>query len=1027
MLSNLIRFSLTQRIFILLMAVGVMLIGAVSWMNIPIDAFPEISPTQVKVILKAPGMTAEEIEAQVTLPLETELLGIPNQQILRSTTKYAITDITLDFVEGTDIYWARQQVAERLNNIWANLPEGLEGGIAPMSTPLSEMFMFSLENPQLSLIERRQILEWEIRPLLRTIDGVADVNILGGFAKTYQISPDPVKLSVLGLTLDQLAQHIQANNVNGNIGRLDVGNDALIIRGEGRIENIDQLRNMVISATAQQSIRLSDVAQVSIGNLSRYGSVTRNGEETTEAIVISLKNANTAQVIEGVSNKLKQIEKTLPEGSVINVFYNRKNLIDTAIGTIEEALLIAVILVIIVLTLFLGNIRAALVVSMILPLSALSTFWLMNIFDMSANLMSLGGLVIAIGMLVDASVVVVENVVNQLGRKAPLPKLHMVFRACKDVAVPVVSGTIIVMIVFSPLLTLTGLEGKLFKPVALTIVFAMFCALILSLTVIPALASMLIKVHDSGDPRFVIALKNAYRRTLSNTLARPAPLIIGILLALGISAVQFVYLGKTFMPVLDEGDIIVQLEKSPNITLSASTELDIQIENALLKQVPEISQIVARVGADEIGLDPMGLNESDVFMELKPRSEWRFDSKEELVDAMREVLKQFPGINFGFTQPIQMRVSEMLTGSTGDVTIKIFGQELAELAQLAQLATKITEVTRATTGSVDVKTAVTEGGEFLNISLKPEVAQRYEMTITELSNYLRAQFETVAVSEIIQGKRKTPVVLAVSANTALRPSTLNDIKNNFILMPDASLVPLYEIADITFKQGPILVERENSNRFSVVTTNVSGRDIVGFVEELEQTLNSTLTLPSGYVLSFGGEFENQQRATNNLMMVVPLSLLLILIILFTTFGSLAKSALILVNIPFAVMGGIFALFISGQYLSVPASVGFIALLGIAVLNGVVMVSYFEQTRLEISDVLTRTVEGATRRLRPVLMTAMTAMFGLAPLAFASGPGAEIQKPLAIVVIGGLFTSTLTTLYLLPVFYKWMELRNARNQ
>jgi heavy metal efflux system protein len=1024
MLSNLIRFSLTQRIFILLMAVGVMLIGAVSWMNIPIDAFPEISPTQVKVILKAPGMTAEEIEAQVTLPLETELLGIPNQQILRSTTKYAITDITLDFVEGTDIYWARQQVAERLNNIWANLPEGLEGGIAPMSTPLSEMFMFSLENPQLSLIERRQILEWEIRPLLRTIDGVADVNILGGFAKTYQITPDPVKLSVLGLTLDQLAQHIQANNVNGNIGRLDVGNDALIIRGEGRIENIDQLRNMVISATAQQSIRLSDVAQVSIGNLTRYGSVTRNGEETTEAIVISLKNANTAQVIEGVSNKLKQIEKTLPEGSVINVFYNRKNLIDTAIGTIEEALLIAVILVIIVLTLFLGNIRAALVVSMILPLSALSTFWLMDIFDMSANLMSLGGLVIAIGMLVDASVVVVENVVNQLGRKAPLPKLHMVFRACKDVAVPVVSGTIIVMIVFSPLLTLTGLEGKLFKPVALTIVFAMFCALILSLTVIPALASMLIKVHDSGDPRFVTALKKAYRRTLSNTLTRPAPLIIGILLALGISAVQFVYLGKTFMPVLDEGDIIVQLEKSPNITLSASTELDIQIENALLQQVPEISQIVARVGADEIGLDPMGLNESDVFMELKPRSEWRFDSKEELVDAMREVLKQFPGINFGFTQPIQMRVSEMLTGSTGDVTIKIFGQELAELAQLA---TKITEVTRATTGSVDVKTAVTEGGEFLNISLKPEVAQRYEMTITELSNYLRAQFETVAVSEIIQGKRKTPVVLAVSTNTALRPSTLNDIKNNFILMPDASLVPLYEIADIAFKQGPILVERENSNRFSVVTTNVSGRDIVGFVEELEQTLNSTLTLPPGYVLSFGGEFENQQRATNNLMMVVPLSLLLILIILFTTFGSLAKSALILVNIPFAVMGGIFALFISGQYLSVPASVGFIALLGIAVLNGVVMVSYFEQTRLEISDVLTRTLEGATRRLRPVLMTAMTAMFGLAPLAFASGPGAEIQKPLAIVVIGGLFTSTLTTLYLLPVFYKWMELRNARNQ
>ncbi|MDO6710900.1 efflux RND transporter permease subunit [Aliiglaciecola sp. 2_MG-2023] len=1024
MLSNLIRLSLSQRIFILLMAVGVMLTGIVSWMNIPIDAFPDISPTQVKVILKAPGMTAEEIEAQVTLPVETELLGIPDQQVLRSTTKYAITDITLDFVEGTDIYWARQQVAERLNNIWTSLPADLEGGIAPMSTPLSEMFMFSLENPQLSLLERRQILEWEIRPLLRTIDGVADVNILGGFAKTYQITPDPVKLATLGLTLNQLAQQIQANNLNGNIGRLDIGNDALIIRGEGRIDTLDQLRDMGISNRLQQSIRLSDVADVSVGHLTRYGSVTRNGEETTEAIVISLKNANTARVIEGVSEKLKQIETSLPTGSQINVFYNRKNLIDTAIGTIQEALLIAVILVIIVLTLFLGNIRAALVVSMILPLAALSTFWLMNSVNMSANLMSLGGLVIAIGMLVDASVVVVENVVNQLSKKNHLPKLHLVFRACKDVAVPVVSGTIIVIIVFSPLLTLTGLEGKLFKPVAMTIVFAMFCALLLSLTVIPALASILIKQHDSAEPSFVTTLKANYRTTLSKTLARPAPLIIGILLALIASAVQFVYLGKTFMPVLDEGDIIVQLEKTPNITLTASTELDIQIQNALLEQVPEISQIVARVGADEIGLDPMSLNETDVFMELIPPAQWRFSSKSKLVDAIRDVLKQFPGINFGFTQPIQMRVSEMLTGSTGDVTIKVFGQDLTELAKLAS---RISEITKSTAGSVDVNTAVTEGGEFLNIRLKPEIAQRYAMSITELSSYLRSQFETVAISEIIQGKRKTPVVFATSASSAMRPGTLHEIKNNLILLPDASLVPLHEIAEISFKQGPILVERENSNRFSVVTTNVSGRDIVGFVEELKKTLANTLELPSGYVLSFGGEFENQQRATNNLMMVVPISLLLILIILFTTFGSLAKSALILVNIPFAVMGGIFALFISGQYLSVPASVGFIALLGIAVLNGVVMVSYFEQTKMEISDTLIRIIDGATRRLRPVLMTAMTAMFGLAPLVFASGPGAEIQKPLAIVVIGGLFTSTLTTLYLLPVLYNWMERRNAKTK
>lgn len=1024
MLANLIRFSLTQRIFVLLIGIGIILIGAYSWMNIAIDAFPDISPTQVKVILKAPGMTAEEIEAQITLPLETELLGIPNQEVLRSTTKYAISDITLAFIEGTDIYWARQQVAERLNNIWASLPAGIQGGLAPMSTPLSEMFMFSLENPQLSLMERRQIIEWEIRPQLRTINGVADVNILGGFAMTFQITPDPAKLSAVGISLSQLVEHIQNNNINGNIGRLDIGNDALIIRGEGRVANIDQLRDMVLLADERKSIRLSDVATVSIGHLTRYGAVTRNGQETTQAIIISLKNSNTAQVIEGVSNKLKEIEKSLPEGSVINVFYNRKNLIDTAIGTIEEALFIAIVLVMIVLTLFLGNLRAAIVVSMILPLSALSTFWLMRNVGMSANLMSLGGLVIAIGMLVDASVVVVENVVNQLSRKASLPKLHLVFRACKDVAVPVVSGTIIVMIVFSPLLTLTGLEGKLFKPVAITIVFAMFCALILSLTVIPALASFLIKVHESDDPRFVMALKKHYRSTLSKTLARPLPLIIFLTLALVISGLQFLYLGKTFMPVLDEGDIILQLEKSPNISLSASSALDVQIQNALLEQVPEIKQIVARVGADEIGLDPMTLNQTDVFMQLSPRSEWRFDTKDELVEAIRNVLKQFPGITFGFTQPIQMRVSEMLTGSTGDVSIKIFGQDLNKLAQLAA---QITELTRATEGSVDVKTAVTEGGEFLNIRLKPEVAQSYNLSISQLSEYLRAQFETVDVSQIIQGKRKTPIVLGVSAQSPLRPATLNDIKTSLILMPDASLVPLYEIADVEIKQGPILIVRQDSNRFAVVTTNVEGRDIVSFVDELKATLSATLELPFAYSLSFGGEFENQQRATKNLMLVVPISLLLILIILFTTFGSLAKSGLILINVPFAVMGGIFALFISGQYLSVPASVGFIALLGIAVLNGVVMVSYFEQTRLEMSDVLTRTLEGAIRRLRPVLMTATTAMFGLMPLAFATGPGAEIQKPLAIVVIGGLFTSTLTTLYLLPVFYNWMESRHAKVQ
>ncbi|MEQ3660364.1 MAG: efflux RND transporter permease subunit [Glaciecola sp.] len=1025
MLDKVLRFSLTQRIFVLIVSFFLLLAGGSAWFALPIDAFPEISPTQVKIILKAPGMTPEEIEAQVTLPIETELLGIPNKEVLRSTTKYAITDITIDFKEGTDIYWARQQVTERLAAVMPSLPDNLDGGIAPMSTALSEMFMFSLENPAMSLIERRQLLEWEIRPLLRSINGVADVNILGGFAKTYQISPDPIKLSSVGMTFEQLSEIIQSINQNGSIGRVNIGNDTMIVRSEGRISNIDELQNIVIANIDNSVVRLQDVALIDIGHLTRYGAVTRNGVETAEAIVIALKDANTAEVIEQVTDKLAQIQSSLPKGTDINVFYNRKNLIDKAIGTIEEALLVAVLLVIILLSLFLGNIRAAVVVSLILPMSAVCTFLLMDYFGMSANLMSLGGLVIAIGMLVDASVVVVENTVNNLKQNMKLPKLHLIYRACKEVAVPVVSGTVIVIIVFSPLLTLGGLEGKLFKPVAITIVFAMVSSLILSLTLIPALASLLLKATAINEPKFVVWLQNQYQLTLTSTIKQPLPVILitgALLLA---SIVLYSALGKTFMPVLDEGDIIVQLEKSPNISLEASTQLDIQIENALLDKFPEIQQIVSRVGSDEIGLDPMSLNETDIFMELAPVSTWRFESKQALIEEIRKVLAGFPGINVGFTQPIQMRVSEMLTGSTGDVSIKVFGNDINELAMLAE---QISDTTKTLQGSVDVSASVIEGGDFLSIRLKPEIASIYDMTIAELTLFLKSQIESTTINTMIEGKRKTPIVFGLPDLSNSRPSTLAEMQSMTILMPDASLVQLSSIANISFKQGPILIEREDSNRFAVVTTNVAGRDIVGFVEELKGALTESLNLPVGYTLSFGGEFENQQRAANNLMVVVPIAIALIMIILFTTFGSLSKASLILVNIPFATMGGVIALSLSGEFLSVPASVGFIALLGVAVLNGVVMVSYFEQTRISSVNVIDRIVVGAKRRLRPVLMTASTAMFGLFPLAFATGPGAEIQKPLAIVVIGGLFTSTFTTLFLIPVFYIWLEnRRDARTK
>ena len=1024
MLNLIIKFSLIQRLFVSIFVVLAMFFGVKSWLEIPVDAFPEISPTQVKIVLKLPGMNALEIESQVTRIIETELLGIPAQEMLRSTTKYSITDITLDFKDGTDIYWARQQVNERLANILPSLPSNISGGMAPMSTPLSEVFMFTIEHPTLSLTEKRTLLDWHIRPLLRTVSGVADVNSLGGFVKTYKIVPNILLMQQYQVSFEEIASVIDVTNQNGGIGRIIKGNDTLILRTEGKFTDINSIKNTVVKIVKNKVVRLDDIAKIQVGSLTRYGAVTKNGKEATQGLIIALKNSNTAQVVTDVKNKLKEIEASLPQGTKIYVFYDRSNLIDTAIDTITNALGQAVILVIVLLAIFLGDIRSSLVVSLSLPMAALMTFILMKQFNLSANLMSLGGLVIAIGMLVDSSVVIVENIVNKLADNQHLPRLHVIFRACKEVAPPVFSGTIIIIIVFSPLLMLSGLEGKLFTPVALTIVFAMLSALILSLTIIPILSSVLLKNEAIKPPKIIMLLQKFYVNSLSKTTDKPATLVLLSLSILVVSLVLFQYLGKSFMPVLDEGDIIVQLEKSPSISLASSVRIDEQVEKELLQNIPEIVQVVARTGSDELGLDPMGLNETDVFMELAPKSEWRFDTKQELIEDIRKTLAKFPGMGIGFTQPIQMRVSEMLTGSTGDISIKVFGNDISILATLVE---KIAILANTIEGASDVQMAIIEGGKYVNIKLISEIASQFGLSTQQLSHFLTSQLEGLQVSSLLEGNRAIPIVFNSTQNMSSSHNEISSItalKQKLILMPNNELLPLEQIADITFKTGPLLIEREKGNRFASVSVNVTNRDIVSFVEELHTKIDSAIKLPSGYTLAFGGEFESQQRATRNLLIMIPIAVLLIFIILFTTFKSIAKSALIIANIPFALMGGVIALYMSKEYLSVPASVGFIALLGVAVLNGIVMISYFEQTKLSSTNIVKRVIDGANRRLRPVLMTATTAMFGLLPLVFATGPGAEIQKPLAIVVIGGLITSTITTLYLLPIFYCWLEKRYA---
>ena len=1014
MLNKLIQFSLTQRLLVMLCTVLLIAAGSYAFKELPIDAFPDVSTTQVKIIIKAPGMTPEEVESRITAPIEVEMLGIPKQTMLRSVAKYALTDITVDFADGTDIYWARQQVAERLSAIWSNLPTDINGGIAPMTTPLGEMFMFTVEGDDLTIEQRRGLLDWVIRPALRTVNGVADVNALGGVVRTFEVVPNNAKLYARGITLADLQSTLELNNRNDGAGRLSDGEESLLVRAEGKFQTIDDIQNTIVRASQGMPVRISDVAEVKMGALTRYGAVTKNGKsEAVEGLVLGLRGANAQQVVKNVRAKLDEIQPTLPKGVSVDVFYDRGNLVERAVNTVTRALLEATILVLVLLVLFLGNFRAAVTVALALPLAALVTFILMAQFGMSANLMSLGGLSIAIGMLVDGAVVVVENIVSHLahGQNGKLPRLHLIYRAVREVSIPVTSGILIIITVFLPLLTLQGLEGKLFSPVALAVVFALAGSLVLSLTVIPVLASFLLKKVSHEEPWVVRQAIKLYEPVLRWSLANTRVISAIVVATLAVTVIVYLQIGKTFMPVMDEGDILMQIEKLPSINLEKSLELDLAVQRKLMEKVPEVKGVVARVGSDELGLDPMGLNQTDSFLVLKPKNEWRMRDKEALTDEIRKVLDDMPGISYAFTQPIEMRVNEMILGVRGDLAIKIFGNDLVKLDEMAQQTVKIL---KEIPGSQDVYTPQNSGVQYMQVTIDRFAAGRLGFNVSEVESALRTQLEGRQIGIVQEGLRRTPIVLRGSESLRASPA---EFANLMLTLPNGNNVPITTVAKLERIEGPVKVDREKGARMVVVVANVRGRDLVGFVEEAKNKVQQQIKLPEAYSMQWGGQFENQQRAAARLAVVVPVALGLIFLLLFATFRSIRQSLLILSNIPFAMVGGIFALWFSGEYLSVPASVGFIALLGIAVLNGVVMVSYFNQLLAHGMALGEVVVEGAKRRLRPVLMTANIAAFGLIPLLFATGPGSEIQRPLAIVVIGGLISATSLTLILLPILYQ----------
>jgi cobalt-zinc-cadmium resistance protein CzcA len=1015
MLTRLIQFSLAQRLFVLL---AVLIVAGAGWQafrNLPIDAFPDVSSTQVKVIMKAAGMTPEEVEMRIAVPIEVEMLGIPRTRILRSVTKYGLTDVTIDFEDGTDIYWARQQVSERLGGLMESLPPNVEGGMAPITTPLGEMFMFTIEAPHLSLAERRSLLDWVIRPALRTVPGVADINALGGEARAYEVVPDLPRMAAAGVTLTALREAIEANNRNDGAGRLAEGEEVLLVRSEGAVQSLDDLAAAVVTMHNGAPVRVGDLATVRIGTLTRNGVVTKDGQsEAVQGLVLGLAGANARQVVEGVRQKLAELQPTLPKGVTVKVFYDRASLVSRAVSTVSTALLEATVLVVVLLVLFLGNLRAAVTVALILPLAALVTFILMRVAGMSANLMSLGGLAIAIGMLVDAAVVMVENIVQRLAHDPAagrLPRQHIVYRAAREVALPITAGILIIITVFLPLLTLEGLEGKLFVPVAMTIVFALAGSLALSLTVIPVLSSFLLGKVEHEEPWLPRKLLALYEPTLAWALQHQKVVAFGVLALLVAAGAIFTQVGKTFMPTMDEGDLIVGIEKQPTVSLEQTAVLDLAIHRAIMGAVPEVIGVVARAGSDEIGLDPMGLNQTDTYLLLKPRDEWRMDSKEALMDEVRKVLDPMPGIDYSFTQPIEMRVSEMIIGVRGDVAVKVFGPDLD---RLNQYAATIEALLKTVPGNQDVYTIQNDGVQYLRVNVDKLAAGRLGLTVEEVQDALRVELQGQDAGMVIEGNRRTPILLRGAEDVRLSPADFTALR---ITTAAGATVPLASVARLERATGPVKIDREMGARYSVVIANVAGRDLVGFVEEARALVERALKLPTGYRIAWGGQFENQQRAAAKLAVVVPVALGLIFVILFATFRSVRQALLILANIPFALIGGIVALWLTGEYLSVPASVGFIALLGIAVLNGVVLVGHFNQLAergLTLTEVV---VAGAKRRLRPVLMTASITAFGLIPLLFATGPGSEIQRPLAIVVIGGLITATALTLLILPMLYR----------
>lgn len=1023
MIASMIRAALSQRLVVVVLALVMCGFGLRAAMNLSVDAFPDVTNVQVQVATEAPGRSPEEIERFVTVPLEIAMTGLPGLAEMRSLNKSGLSIITLVFTEATDVYFARQLVTERLIEVTPRMPEGIVPVLGPVSTGLGEVYQYTLDHPddgereltQAELTERRTIQDWVARPLLRSIPGVAEINSQGGYVKQYQVLVDPARLRHYNLSVRQVVQAVADNNANASGGILPQVTEQYLIRGVGMIRSLDDIGNIVLKEQGGVPVYVRDVAKVQIDAEVRQGAIIKGGyTESVSGIVLMMRGGNAKEVVTRVKERVAEINSKgmLPGGLQIVPYYDRTDLVDSALWTVGKVLIEGIFLVVVVLFIFLGDVRSSLIVVATLVITPLTTFILMNRYGISANLMSLGGLTIAIGLMVDATVVVVENVFHKLGQAGDSrgERIRTVLSATVEVATPTIFGIAIIILVFLPLMTLQGIEGKMFGPLALTIAMALAISLAVSLFLSPVLCSYFLKGGADHDTKLIAFLKRHYLRLLDGATARNRlTLAVAVALLIG-SLGLFPFLGKSFMPTMKEGALTPQINRVPSISLDES----IRMEMAAMKevaQVPGVKSVVSKLGRGESPADPAGPNESDPIVLLDPESE---RSQDEIDEDIRQRLSKIPGVQIVLSQPISERVDEMVTGVRSQLAVKVFGDELEDLKEVSE---QVARILKSVSGSTDIRVERLSGQQALTVDIDRKAIARHGLNVADVQSLLESAIGGKDVTTLYEGERRYSVV--VRFPESYRGSS-EAIGATLLTTATGAQVPLSSLARIELVDGPAQISREGGKRRVVVGANVEGRDLAGFVAEVEQRLAKEVKLPDGYYFKFGGQFENMERAMGTLQVIVPLTIVAIFFLLFLLFNSIKLASLIILVLPFASIGGLIGLFVTGEYVSVPASVGFIALWGIAVLNGVVLVSSIRHLRQEGMEVAEAVREGCTQRFRPVMMTATVALLGLVPFLFATGPGSEVQRPLAIVVIGGLITSTLLTLVVLPTLYRWFD-------